>query len=91
MRIKLLIQYGADLFAASNLYGTPTDLARCTGNFDIWRESLSECGLGSKRILAMDKRIKRRKRFAALEELVHDQTVERNETKRQFENMFMFW
>lgn len=48
-RIELLIQHGADLFATSELYGTPTDMARFTGNFDVWINFLENCGINPKK------------------------------------------
>ncbi|KAE8327080.1 ankyrin repeat-containing domain protein [Aspergillus sergii] len=87
-RIEMLIQHGADLFTVSDSYGTPTDVARFTGNFDIWISSLQNCGLNPKRVLATDKKIRRSKRFWVTERLVHEQKREKRKFQQYFNDIF---
>ncbi|KAB8276238.1 hypothetical protein BDV30DRAFT_236070 [Aspergillus minisclerotigenes] len=87
-RIEMLIQHGADLFTVSDSYGTPTDVARFTGNFDIWISSLQNCGLNPKRVLATDKKIGRSKRFWVTERLVHEQKHEKRKFQQYFNDIF---
>jgi hypothetical protein len=87
-RIELLIQHGADLFAVSELYGTPTDVARFTGNFDIWIDSLKNCGITPKRVLATDKKIERSKKFWVTELLVREQKCEKRKLHQHFNDIF---
>ncbi|KAH8693886.1 hypothetical protein BGW36DRAFT_212349 [Talaromyces proteolyticus] len=62
-RVELLICQGANVFAVSNLYGTPTDIARLTGNFPLWIEALRNSGFDPKKVLAADKEISRHQHF----------------------------
>jgi hypothetical protein len=62
-RVELLICQGADVFAVSNQYGTPTDIARLTGNIPLWINALRNSGFDPKRVLAADKRISRHQHF----------------------------
>ncbi|KOC14659.1 Ankyrin repeat protein [Aspergillus flavus AF70] len=87
-RIEMLIQHGADLFTVSDSFGTPTDVARFTGNFDIWISSLQNCGLNPKRVLATDKKIGRSKRFWVTERLVHEQKHEKWKFQQYFNDIF---
>lgn len=87
-RIELLIQHGADLFAVSESYGTPTDLARFTGNFNMWISSLEACGLDPKMILAADKEVERSKLFAVTKNLALEQNVEISNIRQRFRDIF---
>ncbi|KAJ5470693.1 Ankyrin repeat protein [Penicillium desertorum] len=87
-RIELLIQHGADLFAASEFYGTPTDVARFTGNFDIWINSLENCGINPKQVLATDKKIERSKKFWVTELLAREQKFEKRKLHQHFNDIF---
>ncbi|GAD95240.1 ankyrin repeat protein [Paecilomyces variotii No. 5] len=58
-KIELLISNGADLFAVSKRYGTPTDIARLTGNFHFWMETLRDYGIQPRQVLKADKRVLR--------------------------------
>lgn len=62
-KIELLICQGADVFAVSDQYGTPTDIARLTGNVSLWFDALRNSGLDPKATLAVDKKIPRHPRF----------------------------
>ncbi|KAL4893160.1 hypothetical protein BDV59DRAFT_178540 [Aspergillus ambiguus] len=87
-RIEMLIQHGADLFATSELYGTPTDVARLTGNFDIWTSSLKNCGINPKEVLATDKKIERSKRFWVTDLLTREQKFEKRKLQQFFNDIF---
>lgn len=62
-KIELLIRKGANIFTASNQYGTPTDIARLTGNFSLWIEALRNSGFDPTRVLAADKKVLRHQQF----------------------------
>jgi hypothetical protein len=62
-KIELLLRQGANIFAASNRYGTPTDIARLTRNFPLWIEALRNCGFDPTRVLAADKKVSRHQQF----------------------------
>jgi hypothetical protein len=87
-RIELLIQHGADLFAPSEFYGTPTDIARFTGNFDIWVKSLKDSGINPKQVLAIDKKIERSKKFRVTELLQREQKSEKRKQYQHFNDIF---
>ncbi|EED13936.1 hypothetical protein TSTA_101720 [Talaromyces stipitatus ATCC 10500] len=87
LRNMLLVQNDGDLFAVSESYSTLTDVARFTGNFDLWLEALAECGLDVKQVLAADKKIQRSKLFAVTEDLVHERRTQRGELQRHFDDI----
>jgi hypothetical protein len=89
-RIELLIQHGADLFAVSEFYGTPTDLARFTGNFDIWIDSLEKCGITPKNVLETDRKIERSKKFWVTDFLAREQKLEKRKLHQHFNDIFGF-
>jgi hypothetical protein len=71
-KIELLIRKGANIFAASNQYGTPTDIARLTGNFSLWIEALRNSGFDPTRVLAADKKISRHQHFLSTLQLARN-------------------
>lgn len=88
-RVELLICHGANVFAVSNEYGTPTDIARLTGNFSLWVDALRNSGLDPKRILAADKNISRHRHFLSTLQLARTQRRERRVLWQFFQDIFM--
>jgi hypothetical protein len=87
-RIQLLIQNGSDLFAVSESYGTPTDIARFTRNFGLWIDCLKSCGISPKQLLARDKKIERSKKFLVTKRLVYEQKLEQRKVRQHFDGIF---
>lgn len=71
-KIELLIRKGVNIFAASNQYGTPTDIARLTGNFSLWIEALRNSGFDPTRVLAADKKVSRHQQFLSTLQLARN-------------------
>jgi hypothetical protein len=88
-RVELLICHGANVFAVSNRYGTPTDIARLSGNFSLWVDALRNSGLDPKRILAADKRISRHQYFLSTLQLTREKRRESRARWQSFQNIFM--
>lgn len=87
-RIELLIQSGADLFAVADSYGTPTDLARFTGNYELWIDCLKACGISIKELLATDKKTERTNGFSVTKRLVHERRLEKQQLRQHFNAIF---
>lgn len=88
-KIELLIQKGANIFTASNQYGTPTDIARLTGNFSLWIQALRNSGFDPTRVLAADKMISRHQQFLSRLQLARNQQRERRLRWRILQNILM--
>lgn len=86
-KIELLIEYGADLHAPSVRYGTPTDLARLTGNFDFWFEILQSRGINTKEFLAKDKLFTRDEPFTRSKAFAKQRKRDRRSAQREWLNI----
>ena len=56
---KILMNKGADFHAVARHWGTPTDIARYTGNFEFWCSVLEDCNINVGEFFAYDSAILR--------------------------------
>lgn len=57
-------------------------------NFDIWINSLKNCGISPKKVLEIDKKIERSKNFSVTEGLVYEQKLKNRKLRQQFNDIF---
>lgn len=86
--LKIMIGRYADLHAVDRYWGTPTDIARYTGNIDFWCNILEYCHINIGGFLAYDSTIPR-----GVDILVRHEALERSHANRQLvmEKLQGFW
>jgi len=92
--LKVLISKCADLHAVARHWGTPTDIAKYTGNIDFWCSVLEDCDINVGNFLACESTIRRNGEIrTAHEALEHTQGNSRLVMRklREFWRAFEQW